>query len=861
MQNVVTNELEGEEMDLQNIQEQLNTEFAKDETRIIFWFDDKGDYSAEVEELCLDNAKLHILTGTNWLYSKWLLNESDPEGKYLVYAPFAKPSDEENPLADMYYYSVPYYTDRVSQMSQEIGIDDKLKVHLEAYPTFWKNKKRIESFKELEIDHYNERNIKIGLIAVVTDVKTPSFEEIVKQVILNPEKDYMKQIDNMGLTDDFWKLCKATFEYESEKSNINDLAVSLIITYAASTLKATLPSSLGSYVLKKRNDAVVFVRNIMDNVLYQSAYDELAENVDKTLRFIKQIRENLAKDSSKEQLDMADILACDTFKGIDEIIIDWMLERLNDEILDAQIDGLNMEQIVQRRLSDSFHYGKHFKNEYQVLKYAYLMMKSIDKLDISMDVVTMVKNYQEKNYLIDSYYRWFYFAFDQLSDNDKFMKLRERIENIYSNDYLMNSLPKWNNLYTGQAVESLGIVRQQEFYRHFLRPYEGGDRVIVIISDALRYECAKELMQRFEYDEKCEAKMDTMLGVLPSVTSLGMASLLPHTEINVDKDMNVTVDGSSCSDLVSRDKILKAKNPDNVAVSFDDIAKANKATVRELLQGKKIVYIYHNQVDARGDKAASENEVFNACAEAIDEIFRLIRKLTGDISATKYIVTADHGFLYRRDKMKEFDKLSFSKDICTYMNKRFLITTERVENQGMASRALTYLNKLNEMYVMTPIGADIFKVAGAGQNYVHGGSSLQEMLVPVVEVKTAKGKQDTDYVDVILTTISRKVTNLITFFDFIQTEKVTDVMKSRNLIAYFATESGEKISFDVPIMANSTADEPEKRAFHEKFTLKSREYKFGDKYYMHIADANDDKNILHSYEFMIDIAFVNDFGF
>lgn len=675
----------------------------------------------------------------------------------------------------------------------------------------------------------------------------------------------MKQIDNMGLTEDFWKLCKATFEYESEKPNINDLTVSLIITYAASTLKATLPNSLAGYVLKKRNDAVVFVRNIMDNVLYQNAYDELAENVDKTLRFIKQIRENLAKDSSKDQMDMEDILACDAFKGIDEIIIDWMLERLNDEILDAQIDGLNMEQIVQRRLSDSFHYGKQFENEYQVLKYAYLIMKSIDKMEISNDVVTMVKNYQEKNYLIDSYYRWFYFAFDQIDDNDRYMKLRERIENIYANDYLMISIPKWNSLYTGQAVESLGLVRQQEFYRHFLRPYEGGDRVIVIISDALRYECAKELMQKFEYDEKCEAKMDTMLGVLPSVTSLGMASLLPHTEIDVDKDMIVTVDGKSCSDLVSRDKILKSVNPDNVAVAFDDIAKANKQAVRELLQGKKIVYIYHNQVDARGDKAASENEVFNACAEAIDEIFRLIKKLTGDISATKYIITADHGFLYRRDKMKEFDKLTFSKDTCTYINKRFLLTTEKIDTDdavsGMSSRAFAYINKLNKMYVTTPIGADIFKAAGGGQNYVHGGSSLQEMLVPVVEVKTAKGKQETDYVDVILTTISRKVTNLITFFDFIQTEKVTDVMKARNLIAYFATESGEKISFDVPIVANSTADEPEKRTFHEKFTLKSREYKFGDKYYMHIADANDDKNILHSYEFMIDIAFVNDFGF
>ncbi len=49
--------MEGKEMDLQKIQEQLNTQFAKDETRIIFWFDDKGDYSDEVEELCLDNKK------------------------------------------------------------------------------------------------------------------------------------------------------------------------------------------------------------------------------------------------------------------------------------------------------------------------------------------------------------------------------------------------------------------------------------------------------------------------------------------------------------------------------------------------------------------------------------------------------------------------------------------------------------------------------------------------------------------------------------------------------------------------------------------------------------------------------------
>ena len=75
-------------------------------------------------------------------------------------------------------------------------------------------------------------------------------------------------------------------------------------------------------------------------------------------------------------------------------------------------------------------------------------------------------------------------------------------------------------------------------------------------------------------------------------------------------------------------RYLKSYNENNVALSFDEVANANQARIRELIQGKNIVYIYHNQVDARGDKSASENEVFNACAEAMEEIHKLVRKLT-----------------------------------------------------------------------------------------------------------------------------------------------------------------------------------------------------------------------------------------
>jgi len=842
-------------MDLQNIQEQLNTEFAKESTRIIFWFDDKGEYEDEVAELCLDNATLHILDGANWLYTKWLLHEQDTEGKYLVYAPFSRPSDAENPLADLYYYSVPYYTDRISQMSQEIGIDNRFKEHMAQYGNFWKNKVRIEKFKSLGIDHFNVEMIDIGLIAVLTEVKIANFEEIVRQLLLTDATEYIKALENNNLLERFWQLCNKYFGYDAENPNLDDLAACMVITYAASALKTSVPTVMKSYVLKKRNDVVVFIRNIMDNVSNRIHYDELAEKIDKSLRFTAKISDEIKKDSGSIQL--VDIFACDAFSGIDDILINWCLDKLNDEILDAQIDGMNIAQIADQRISKAFHYGEKYQNEYKAIKYAYLMMKSVSLMEYTSDVAVLVQDYQKETYLIDSYYRWFYYAYDQIEENDRFLEARLRVENIYSNTYLQKLVPKWNDGLDDETVASIGLIKQEDFFKHYLRAYDGKDRVIVIISDALRYECAKELMSKLELDEKCDARMDAMIGVLPSVTSLGMASLLPHKELDVDAEMNVTVDGNSCGDIVSRDKVLKVQNENNIAVSFDEIYK-NRGRAKELLQEKNVVYVYHNQVDARGDKQASENEVFRACEEAIREIVELIHQLTGDVSATKYIITADHGFLYKRDKLQEFDKVSFRKEICEYSNKRFLLTTEMIDEQGMLSRARAYLDKL---YVTTPIGADIFKVPGGGQNYVHGGSSIQEMLIPVVEVKTAKGKMKTDFVDVILTSVSRKVTNLITYFDFIQTDKVTEVMKARNIIAYFATESGEKISFDVPIVANSREDAPEKRAYHEKFALKSREYKYGDKYYLHLVDANDEKNILHSYEFMIDIAFVDDFGF
>lgn len=72
--------------------------------------------------------------------------------------------------------------------------------------------------------------------------------------------------------------------------------------------------------------------------------------------------------------------------------------------------------------------------------------------------------------------------------------------------------------------------------------------------------------------------------------------------------MNVTVDGQACASMEQKDKILKSYNENNVALSFDEVANANQARIRELIQGKNIVYIYHNQVDARGDNDSNNGK-------------------------------------------------------------------------------------------------------------------------------------------------------------------------------------------------------------------------------------------------------------
>ena len=148
-----------------------------------------------------------------------------------------------------------------------------------------------------------------------------------------------------------------------------------------------------------------------------------------------------------------------------------------------------------------------------------------------------------------------------------------------------------------------GILQQDDFYRRVVQPIARESRVFVIISDALRYEVATELTEKLLRETNGTAKQSAMQSVFPSITKFGMAALLPHKALTITDSMKMFCDEMPTDGTENRDKILKRTNPKNCAVTYETLLTMKQAQRRELVSGADVVYIYHNTIDAVGDKA------------------------------------------------------------------------------------------------------------------------------------------------------------------------------------------------------------------------------------------------------------------
>src|SRR5690606_12666580 len=209
------------------------------------------------------------------------------------------------------------------------------------------------------------------------------------------------------------------------------------------------------------------------------------------------------------------------------------------------------------------------------------------------------------------------------------------------------------------------------------------------------------------------------------VTKLGMASLLPHKTIDFDASGRVLVNGKDSSGLENRKAIIETVVEESIAIHYQDIRDMNKAGRRETFKGKKLIYIYHDTIDAMGDKASTEIYTFNAVETALNQLYDLVKIIRDDLSGTNVYITADHGFLYQRDALEESDKIVNEVADPLEVKRRYVLSMEKCDISGQLAVNLSSIVKNEQqLTAYVPNGTIRNRMQGTGVNFVHGGASL-----------------------------------------------------------------------------------------------------------------------------------------
>lgn len=838
------------ELNFRQIVDKLNQELTGTQRKIVFWYDDKAEFADDIDALQLTEAKVHRLEKNNQFFTKHLLERLDTTSHYLIYAPFPRPTVRKNHLEDVIRYSKEFYADRTSLIMTELGIQPTYRSIVQKHIKFFGAKDRTKKFYDYKIDHYTPEMIQITMMGVLCRTKIAAFDEVARVVIGDGElvdNEYLAEFDKYDLLEDFWTLCQSHFDYRDPNPSLEKLAITLFVTYTTRYLDGDAPREWQNYLSSKPGNVIAFLDHQMNNLQYQERFNELSYHVARILE-VKTVLE--AYPSSP-----ASLIASTTFEEIDHLIITWIIERLLHEDLAAQLRESSIPQLCQDRQKE--HFGRTLSREYQLLESAYYIIQASTYTG-TPEFQVAIKAYTTNDYKVDQRYRSFYYNYDQLQDRSVFEKLRDLVENIYTNRFLSKSVLNWNLAYQKDNFETHRLI-QKSFYNRYVDA--SSDRVVVIISDALRYEVGQSLFAQLDDDPKCTPTLDSLIATLPTYTRFGMGALLPHSSLEMALDGKILVDGLPSDSLKQREVILQKYKLASRCIQFDDLKHMKQMELRQIFTGMEVVYVYHNRIDTIGESLTTENDVFFACHDAVEELFDFIKRISSNANTHHFVVTADHGFIYKRDKLEETDKIVLPTDKDMWINRRFIVSNEPIKEEGIVSYPLsqTFGND-DPRWLSVPISSLVFKVAGGGQNFVHGGSSPQEMIIPVIDVKVEKGRMETTNAEITLVTVLRKVTNLLTYLDFMQSEAVSDIVKETQYRIVFETADGMVVSNEHIHVADSREGDDNKRIFRLKFELQNRQYDRSKPYFLVAYDLQTNREVIR-HSVVMDLAFADDFGF
>lgn len=393
-----------------------------------------------------------------------------------------------------------------------------------------------------------------------------------------------------------------------------------------------------------------------------------------------------------------------------------------------------------------------------------------------------VHRYQTDYYLTDQYYRQateLYFKIDPTSELfDSIQKVKLSLDQNYSK--LCNRINlEWTRcLKETGGMDSVHLLRQDDFYDEKIKPIQ--KKVAVIVSDALRYEIAQELIGELAKSRHI-ASLKPALAMLPTETKYCKPALLPHHELKLygqGDEQDMAVDNRILSDTTKRCEHLQKYRDGAICVNFETVAEYNQDKNREIFK-HSLVYIFHDVIDKNGHNGTSKEIVTN-CRTAIKELATMIPKIHASYNVTEVYVTSDHGFLFNDIQFAEKDKHKINEE-CLERSTRYYLTNSEKEEPGVIKFRLdTVSGMLNACNVMVavPQGTNRFAAPSGGYMFTHGGAALQEIIIPVIVSRQERtdSKQPVG-VMVLDRKLSMQASRLR--FKLLQTEAVSMDMKER----------------------------------------------------------------------------------
>lgn len=775
-----------------------------DKQRIVFWYDNRLEFRANFEALELPGVE-KIELGNNEFGVKYRILREQPEQKFLLYREGAEPPYLENWLLDVQLASGNCFrTDQVALWLAELELGPDCYPLLEAHAAFFESAKRREDLRKLQQQVDSNNMLRLKMLAVCADAE-PRLDVILEALLAelaSAGDARIKLIESSGLSGFLWEQMRRAYGYVSDQPGLHDFVIEL---FKACFLMGTDPE----HKARLSAESLVFLKRWKDSRSHQQSFELLSEQCAEVL----QISDRL------HGLDYRKLMELDYFELIDRKI----LSELVHEVVARTVTSQEVEQWVRQRRQS--HWFTHFEDVYLAVDHAAQFLQLLDTAQLEMTSLSDgVEKYAQSWYRLDQLYRKFVYHARESGQASLLEELNTQVENHYTNNFLVRLNDRWQqHVDAAHRWEAAPIMLQRNFFGRYVKPFvERKTKVCVVISDAFRYEVGEELQSLIRREDRFEAELEPALSMLPSYTQLGMAALLPNQALQLAENDSggAMVNGQSAQGAVNRGKILAAAVPNSEVVLAKDLLAMNQVDSRALLRDNDVVYVYHNLIDKTGDTRDTEERVFAAAEETLSELVRLVKKLT-NANASNLLITADHGFIYQNLPLEESDFLSTEPDgdEVLYRDRRFVLGRGLCSQAGFKTFSPNQLGLEGTLEVQIPKSINRLRLKGSGSRFVHGGATLQEVVIPVVRINKKRqsdvGRVEVDFIGAGGKTITTGQLAVVLY----QTEAVTEKKQPRRLRAGLYTLDSELISDAHELTFDFASENPRERELSVRFIL------------------------------------------